>query len=547
MKEPFLIRAIFGERGPREKQPKQKFADLAEDLEDELLAAFHTPAFDKRNEAAVNAVTKEAIVSARHLGQPYLSRKGPWQQERFWRDMRGALESAARASASGFMGAFKEDGTPDKEEAGKASYFAAYQEPGPAMANQVYLMEVMARLSGPYEGYDLSINRDRREKTAKQVEEALGKIGLFSLADIVASELRAFGMKDIPDVGKLRRMSEEEMYGRLSPLVADDDFFRKEYKLFDERKITYDGGSKLKPDPKQDLFARLALLCAHTTWEAAQTHRAAYDGKPDRVMKDRRDQNCRPLPDYIRFIYEKFTAEGKTPEEAVLRIAYELYKDLYILRQENREPENRFNVPGPEMYAKAAAPAKPEVRDPTVREIGGIPPTSRKPFATGRAAMATLAAVTGAALHSDSQSTFPLVNKAADKVAERYGYSRDMLTSVIASLPREGAGVEREARVGNAIGLMESFLTTIETNPAYKKAFFERFPVFEGATARERAHNAARYFGLWNPNTGYSEMIIPGDYLGFDPKTGFWLMNVSGERQQPLADAEGNRIAGPIG
>ena len=512
-----IVESMFG---ARKASAEEQLPDVGLHLAKEAREAYKEPLFIWRHQKIVEAVTQESNITARYFGNSFFERKGPWQDEQFWRDIKGALKTAAEQASSTFSSAFTKEGTPDKSEKGQAEYEAAHGMPGASVANRLFLMETMARLKGKYQ-YSLGINSGRRTEIAQEVDTALEDVSLLSLTDLVIEELAKAKKKRVPRAGALRKLSEEEIYERLTHNTYGDSD-RETLIMGKQLKIQSKG--RAKNEPKDALFLKLALTGAHATWEAMRPHRAVYE-ENEAMVDPASDEAFKPLPLYIRDKYEQALEDGGTPEEAVLAIAYTLYKDVRILRQEHIPAEARVTIPPVSFFAKGPVP----------KEMKPVKPS--KKFPIGRAAAVLLA--------STSAASFPTE---LEDGAYHQGVSQDekMLTSALAAAPREGATAAERARTpDNAIHLMRSFLQTLEQYPDQKAAFFAVYPQAEGATVDEQAHAMSRYFGLWNPNTGYSEEIRPGDYLGFNPDTGFWLANIGGEKQK-LADQAGNRIAGPV-
>lgn len=506
--------------GKRKASAEQQLPEVGTRLANEAKEAYKEPLFIWRHQKTVEAVTQESNITARYFGTSFYERKGPWQEGQFWRDIQGALKEAAEQASSLFSGAFTKDGTPDKSEKGRAEYEAAHGMPGAAVANRLFLMETMARLKDKYQ-YSLGINKDKRAEIAQDVDAALEDVSLVTLTDLVVEELTRAKKKRVPRASGFHKLSEEEVYERLAHNTYGDS--DRETLIKGKQLKIQSKGSK-KNGPKDALFLKLALTGAHATWEAMQTHQAAYE-ENSALVDPASEEAFKPLPLFIRDKYEQALADGGSPEEAVLAIAYTLYKDVRILRQEHIPEEARVTIPPVSFFAKG----------PTPKELKPVKPA--KKFPVGRAAAVLLA--------STSAASFPTE---LEDGAYHQGISQDekMLTSALAAMPREGATAAERARTpDNAIHLMRSFLQVLEQHPDQKAAFFAVYPQAEGATIDEQAHTMSRYFGLWNPNTGYSEEIRPGDYLGFNPNTGFWLANIGGEEQK-LADQNGNRIAGPL-
>ena len=346
--------------------------------------------------------------------------------------------------------------------------------------------------------------RVRSNAVAAEVDRTLGNIGFRSLVDLVVDELRTVKGVRLPDRSKLRRMKREDIFENLNHNTYNDE--DRTNLIINQGILVESNDDFSEKNPKNAAFLRLALVGAHSTWQAIQVHRAAYEESDARI-----NVNSQPefmaLPLYIRGKYEE-VMKGKTgtPEEAALVIAYALYKHIHTLRQEHIPKAERVKVPEAVFFTKGPEPE--ESRDNRGVLIAGAAAT------TVAAAAAAIAAVDDA---PNSRASFPLEDVENVEVDENPGRP----------LRSEAA---KESSGDGAIVLLDNLMTQVDANedPQYREVFDRMFPRLEGQTTRERAHQGVRALGLW---TDKSETILPGAVLEFDPRSGLYL-------QQPQQQKE---------
>lgn len=503
MKEGFNFKnVILGERHERitpARMSKGELTTLAKNLERESDAAYQATNFIERDRLATQAVKREAFASLRHFA---VSVKGhiASQDAAFWRKAETIQSDAITAAGNRFAHA-------DESE---AAYKAAYDEPGPSIDNVVYLAKSKALIDG-IDSSLLVTDATARERYITEARASLEKIGIRTLCNFVSTELRALGVWNAPGHTAYERLSDEKIYERLTNLIPDTDYAKKA--IIREKKLRTELHTQKEYDPAEELFLRFALTGLHGTWEVAQPHRAAKEGKPNRVHpKMREENNYRPLPDYLRVKFEELSRDsrikrmGASAEDYVLHIAYELYKDIYIARQENRDVSKRNFSPDASVFAETST-------------LGANPPEQRTGlvYAPRAAAAAAVAAGLVASGEVPREVSAPMQEPTRQ---EQTVVTPDTVSSPLAKLS-EGNG---------AIELLHGLIKNLERAPAHRAAFMAQFGLSDGESPWHQAEMVSTKVGLFVRETGYSETIYPGDRIEVDTEGHLALVHVSGDR-----------------
>lgn len=337
----------FSSNPEAKEKDREMLRALTRKLHQSSLAAYAAGSFHKRDEMVTEYVAEEIMGTARHLTRDVARSNGPWKSKKFWSGLETSLKKAVAHSSRAFEPAFDVNGRRIHNETADAAYKAAFDEPGPAEPNQVYLYEVMALLH-PEDKLHLEKNEGRYiGRIQRRVEEAMRGIGFLTLRDVVIKEI---GISEV----ELETLSEEPLeradhiFTKLDEIVKDD-YFKED--IITKRAMQVDGFGSYGKKPEEAMFVRLAALGANATWKAAQDHKAVSDENTSRISPDKRDQNYRSLADYMHHIFEKMRKDGYSTSDAVLRITYELWKDMRILKQENRPIEKHIGVPRSSAFA----------------------------------------------------------------------------------------------------------------------------------------------------------------------------------------------------
>lgn len=104
--------------------------------------------------------------------------------------------------------------------------------------------------------------------------------------------------------------------------TAKGDYFEDQ---IDSLPFGKEGQEPLGDEDKKALD--VAVRLANATWKAGQVHRAAWEGNDSRIDPNKRDA-FNPFDLLKKAQYEGEIKKGRTPEEALTRVALEVYKDV---------------------------------------------------------------------------------------------------------------------------------------------------------------------------------------------------------------------------
>lgn len=144
---------------------------------------------------------------------------------------------------------------------------------------------------------------------------------LFNTAtfdDVIRLTARQLG------VGAPTQLKAAAVRESLHQTVAADDYFVDH---IDSLPIT--NNEPLQRDLEQTLD--LGVRLANATWKVGQVHRAAWEGNDGRIDPTQREV-FNPYDLLKHDQYVRLLGEGRTPDEALLRVAFEVWKDLDQLR-----------------------------------------------------------------------------------------------------------------------------------------------------------------------------------------------------------------------
>lgn len=235
--------------------------------------------FKSRNERMAKAVGKEsALLTAKSIGQAEVS---------------GRLEEiftyAATESGQAFSGAFDELGK--KLEDRGDDYNRAMN-----VAGEVALRHLPAALE------TCGINVD--------IQSLLGNADYNDVLRITARQLG----QPAPE-----GLTPEQIKQSLHE-TAKGDYFESQIDT-----LPFTDKQPLTQQEEQALD--IAVRLANATWKVGQVHRAAWEGNDGRVNPTKREA-FNPFDLLKKTQFDRVTQEGRSPQEALVRVGLEVYKDV---------------------------------------------------------------------------------------------------------------------------------------------------------------------------------------------------------------------------
>lgn len=275
--------------------------DLQGHLVAEAHQAFAAESFDDRNRRMALAVTDEAAA----LAGESLARSGAMVDTDA---MRSAFYVATLDAGQAFAGAFNTDGSPQPDN--KDAISAAQNAAGVAALRQ---------LPG-------ALNA-----AAIDVAEPQALLNTMTFQDVVrltAAQLAVPAPTNLePQAVQLSLQGDASRPGT----VATDDYFYAGIS-----KLPLEETAPLTMDAERALDVAVRLFNA--TWKTGQVHVAVNEGKDDRINPQVREA-FNPYDLLKTTQYQRLIAEGHTTDDATLRVAFEVWKDVALGQQQAR-PED---------------------------------------------------------------------------------------------------------------------------------------------------------------------------------------------------------------
>ena len=265
----------------------RKMPDV-KNLQEQLVAEAHRALvevdFNSRNEIMTEAVAEEtSLLTAESIGKPEIAT-----------ELELVFNSACREAGQAFAIAFDERGS--KIEGTDAEYKVAMAEAGKVAYE--HLQKALEVCGLATESVDTLLKEatfdDILRLTAEQLEEPLPES-----KDLVPDQIKKSLHKS-----------------------AAGDYYEKK---IDSIPFA-DGISNIEDDDKRKVID-VATRLANATWKVGQVHRSAWEGNDSRIDPNKRDA-FNPNDLLKTQLYEGEIAKGLTPEEALIRVAFEVYKDV---------------------------------------------------------------------------------------------------------------------------------------------------------------------------------------------------------------------------
>ena len=246
----------------------------------EAKSALNWFTFDARNACMAKAIGLEsALLTAKSIGKPEAAGQ-----------LRDIFTQAGEESGQTFSEAF--DGTGKKVEGKDEAYNKAMNAAG-----EVALRHLPAALEAA--GINVDVHGLLRDATFDDVLR------------VTARELGQLAPEGLtPD--QIKKSLHE---------TAKGDYFENQIDSlpFSENK------THLSEQDEQALD--VAVRLANSTWKVGQVHRAAWEGNDGRINPDKREV-FNPFDLLKKIQYDRVVQEGRQPQEALIKVGLEVYKDV---------------------------------------------------------------------------------------------------------------------------------------------------------------------------------------------------------------------------
>lgn len=282
-------------------------------LQREALAAYESTSFEESStimaELAMNILGEEAADS---LGLTDQNQRNK---------LKSIFHDAALAIGNKFKNSFNQNGEflPEQSD----SFWLACDAEGPIAKDMVgKAAEAIGLSLKPADIKNLQENV-YVEDTIKLILEGLKTNNIISAQQAIDIEQDILALCANPKQAR-------DLFAKVVP--PTDYYYSR---IFREKKENNESILKFndgQPHNTNDLqLINLSLRLANATWLAAQRHSAKKDGTTDRINPDKRN-GVFNTPDYRNIEqFKQALHEGCNPNEAIIRVAFELSKDSWML------------------------------------------------------------------------------------------------------------------------------------------------------------------------------------------------------------------------
>jgi hypothetical protein len=278
--------------------------ELQKNLVSGAISAYNTHDFQERSSAMATAVSQEAAnLAAIAIGEPLRA------DELF-----KVFLEATKKAAGLFEPCFTPEGIPIKEKG--ADYTNATKAAGSVALE--YLPTALGAL-------DILLTNDEIIRIVKSAT-------FDNMVEIATETLKRWGVLSEELIKalneRLRNLSPEEIKIRLGKIIPKDDYF---YQQISDIPFREETDIERRPIEKI-IILDMGIRLANATWQVGQVHRAAWEGSTERIDPTKRGGVFNPY-DLLQITkFKKSLEEGCSPEDAILRVAFELWKDMRELQ-----------------------------------------------------------------------------------------------------------------------------------------------------------------------------------------------------------------------
>ena len=283
--------------------------NLQKNLVNGATLAYYTYNFQERSSNMATAVSYEAAnLAVIAIGKPLKP------DELF-----NVFLKATQKAAELFKPCFTPEGMPIKEKG--ADYKNATKAAGRVALE--YLPEAL----------DLLLTNDDRTLLKKnEIIRIVKSATLDDMVGIATETLKRWGVLSEESIKalneKLRNLSPEEIKRRLGEIIPKDDYFYQQISDIPFREET-----NIERRPIEIIILDMGIRLANATWKVGQVHRAAWEGNTERIEPTKRGGVFNPY-DLLQITkFKESLEEGRSPEDATLRVAFELWKDVIELQK----------------------------------------------------------------------------------------------------------------------------------------------------------------------------------------------------------------------
>jgi len=283
--------------------------ELQKNLFSSAISAYNTHGFQERGSAMATAVSQEAAnLATIAIGEPLRA------YEFF-----NVFFEATQKAAGLFKPCFTPEGMPIKEK--EADYKKAIKSAGKVALE--YLPEAL----------DLLLTNDDRALLKRdEIIRIVKSATLDDMVEIATETLKRWGVLSEELIKalneRLRNLYPEEIKIRLGEIIPIDDYF---YQQISD--IPFIEETNIERRPIEIIILDMGIRLANATWKVDQVHRAAWEGSTERIDPTKRGGVFNPY-DLLQITkFKESLEEGRSPEDATLRVAFELWKDVIELQK----------------------------------------------------------------------------------------------------------------------------------------------------------------------------------------------------------------------
>jgi len=183
------------------------------------------------------------------------------------------------------------------------------------------------------EALDLLLTNDDRALLKRdEIIRIVKSATLDDMVEIATETLKRWGVLSEELIKalneRLRNLYPEEIKIRLGEIIPIDDYF---YQQISD--IPFIEETNIERRPIEIIILDMGIRLANATWKVDQVHRAAWEGSTERIDPTKRGGVFNPY-DLLQITkFKESLEEGRSPEDATLRVAFELWKDVIELQK----------------------------------------------------------------------------------------------------------------------------------------------------------------------------------------------------------------------
>lgn len=236
---------------------------------------------------------------------------------------------AAEEAGQKFAPAFDEAGKPIKENEGQ--YKQAMNAAGEVALNHLPDAVKAVGVQVYSESADKMI-----DVSADQIKDSLRRADFKDVLEYTSYEIIRNFPRDTVDAARQTLDYSQNTIKEILHETAKGDYFEDR---IDSIPINETREAQTESDQQ---ILDTAIRLANATWKVGQVHRAAWEGNTSRIDPNKRGGVFNPFDLLKRQQFEGYKAQGLSDEKAMIRTAFEVYKDIDQYKPLVNQPTTPF-------------------------------------------------------------------------------------------------------------------------------------------------------------------------------------------------------------